>query len=162
MTVHLPPGGPRLVREREDRRLALRSLAIAAVASVVFFALLGWIIVNAPGWAQFQAAFLDADLFWASLPRLVTAFWTNVRLFLIAEVLILAFGLILAVTRNLPGPVLFPVRILATAYVDIFRALPGVLVIFMLGFGMPALGIAGMPVDQFFWAIVTLTLVYSA
>ncbi len=56
----------------------------------------------------------------------------------------------------------FPVRILATVYVDIFRAVPGVLVIFMLGFGMPALGIAGMPVDQFFWAIVTLTLVYSA
>ncbi len=132
------------------------------VASIVFFGVLGWIVVNAPGWAQFQAAFLDADLFWASLPRLVRAFWTNVQLFLLAEVLILAFGLLLAVMRSLTGPVLFPIRALATIYVDIFRAVPGVLVIFMLGFGMPALGIAGMPVDQFFWAIVTLTLVYSA
>jgi polar amino acid transport system permease protein len=58
--------------------------------------------------------------------------------------------------------VLFPVRVLATVYVDFFRAVPGLLIIFMLGFGMPALGIAGMPVAQFFWAVVTLTLVYSA
>jgi polar amino acid transport system permease protein len=159
-TLH--PGGPRRVREREDRRLALRSSAIAAISSVVFFAVLGWIIVNAPGWPQFQAAFLDAELFWASLPRLVGAFWTNVRLFLIAEVLILALGLLLAVARSLPGPVLFPVRVLATVYVDFFRAVPGLLVIFMLGFGMTALGIAGIPRDQFFWAVVTLTLVYSA
>ena len=162
LNTTLRPGGPRLVRDRENRRLAFRSSAIAAVASIVFFAGLGWIVVNAPGWAQFQAAFLDGELFWASLPRLVGAFWTNVRLFLLAEVLILVLGLLLAVGRSLPGPVLFPVRVLATVYVDFFRAVPGLLVIFMLGFGMPALGIAGMPVDQFFWAIVTLTLVYSA
>ena len=56
----------------------------------------------------------------------------------------------------------FPVRLLATVYVDLFRALPGLLVIFMLGFGIPALGIAGVPVDPFFWGVVTLTLLYSA
>ena len=158
----LGPGGPRLSREREDRRLAIRSTAIAIVASVVFFTALGWIVVNAPGWPQFQQAFLDPQLFWATLPRLIRAFWVNVQLFLIAEILILVFGLLLAVMRSLPGPVLFPVRILATIYVDIFRALPGILVIFMLGFGMPALGIAGIPIDPFIWAVVTLTFVYSA
>jgi polar amino acid transport system permease protein len=92
----------------------------------------------------------------------VAAFWVNVRLFLIAEVLILVFGLALAVMRSLPGPVFFPVRLLSTVYVDLFRALPGVLVIFMLGFGIPGLGIAGVPVEPFFWGIVTLTLLYSA
>jgi len=158
----LGSSGPRLNREREDRRLAIRSTAIAIAASVVFFTALGWIVVNAPGWPQFQQAFLDPQLFWATLPRLIRAFWVNVQLFLIAEVLILVFGLLLAVMRSLPGPVLFPVRILATIYVDIFRALPGILVIFMLGFGMPALGIAGIPIDPFFWAVITLTFVYSA
>jgi polar amino acid transport system permease protein len=155
-------GGPRRVREREERRLALRSTAIAIVASVVFFGALGWVVVNAPGWPRFQQAFLDADLFWASLPRLIRAFWVNVQLFLIAEVLILAFGLLLAVMRSLPGPILFPVRSVATIYVDVFRALPGILVIFMLGFGIPALRIAGIPIDPFFWAVTTLTLLYSA
>jgi polar amino acid transport system permease protein len=162
LTAGLSPGGPRLLREREDRRLRLRSTAIAIVASIIFFTLLAWVVVNAPGWAAFQKAFLDADLFWESLPRLVRAFWVNVQLFLIAEVLILALGLLLAVMRSLPGPVLFPIRILATVYVDIFRALPGILVIFMLGFGMPALRIAGVPIDPFFWAVATLTLLYSA
>jgi polar amino acid transport system permease protein len=158
----LGSSGPRLSREREDRRLAIRSTAIAIAASVVFFTVLGWIVVNAPGWPQFQQAFLDPELFWATLPRLIRAFWVNVQLFLIAEVLILVFGLLLAVMRSLPGPVLFPVRMLATIYVDVFRALPGILVIFMLGFGMPALGIAGIPIDPFFWAVITLTFVYSA
>jgi len=158
----LGSSGPRLSREREDRRLAIRSTAIAIVASVIFFTILGWIVVNAPGWPQFQQAFLDPELFWATLPRLIRAFWVNVQLFLIAEVLILVFGLLLAVMRSLPGPVLFPVRMLATIYVDVFRALPGILVIFMLGFGMPALGIAGIPIDPFFWAVITLTFVYSA
>jgi polar amino acid transport system permease protein len=86
----------------------------------------------------------------------------NVQLFLVAEVLILVVGLVLAVLRSLPGPVFFPVRLLATLYVDLFRAIPGVLVIYMLGFGIPGLGIAGIPVDPFLWAVVALTLLYSA
>jgi polar amino acid transport system permease protein len=77
-------------------------------------------------------------------------------------VLILAFGLLLAVMRSLPGPALFPFRFIATVYVDFFRAVPGLLIIYMLGFGAPGLRLAGIPVEPFFWAIVTLTLVYSA
>jgi len=69
---------------------------------------------------------------------------------------------LLAVLRGLPGPVLFPVRLLATAYVDLFRALPGVLVIYVMGFGVPALGVDGVPTDPFLWAVVALTLIYSA
>ena len=84
------------------------------------------------------------------------------QLFLIAEVLILTLGLMLAVLRSLPGPVFFPVRLIATIYVDVFRALPGVLVVFMLGLGIPALRLPGVPKDEFFWAVVVLTLLYSA
>jgi polar amino acid transport system permease protein len=64
--------------------------------------------------------------------------------------------------RSLPGPALFPIRLLATIYADVFRALPGILVIFLLGFGIPGLQIPGVPNDPFFWAIVALTLLYSA
>ncbi len=76
--------------------------------------------------------------------------------------LILAFGLVLAVMRSLPGPVLFPLRLMATIYVDFFRALPGVLVIYVLGFGIPGLRLPGVPNDPFFWGVVALTLLYSA
>jgi polar amino acid transport system permease protein len=96
------------------------------------------------------------------LPKVVSKFWVNVQLFLMAEALILVFGLLLAVMRSLPGPVFFPLRLLATVYVDLFRALPGILVILMLGLGIPALRIEGVPKDEFFYALVVLTLVYSA
>ena len=139
-----------------------RSLAIALLSSVIVFGLLAYVITNAPGWPRFQAAFLNPDIFWASLPKVVSKFWVNVQLFLIAEVLILCFGLVLAVARSLQGPAFFPLRLLATVYVDVFRALPGLLVIFVLGLGIPALRIPGVPSEPFVWAVVALTFVYSA
>ena len=153
-----PAGGPRFGIGREGAR----SLAIAVVSTVVVFGLVALVVVNAPGWEKFQYAFLNGPIFWESLPKLVEKFWVNVRLFLVAEALILPFALLLAVMRSLPGPALFPLRLLATLYVDLFRALPGILVIFMLGFGIPALQIPGVPNDEFLWAVIVLTLVYSA
>ena len=86
----------------------------------------------------------------------------SVRLVLVAELLILVLGLVVALLRGLPGPAFFPIRLLITAYVDVFRALPGVLVIYILGFGIPGLGLAGLPVDPFVYAVVALTLIYAA
>jgi len=120
------------------------------------------VIVNSSGWPRFQQSFFDSETFDESWPRVTRAFWVNVQLFLSAEVLVLGLGLVLAVLRSLPGAALAPIRILATAYVDLFRALPGILVISMLGFGIPALEIEGVPNDEFFWALVALTLLYSA
>ena len=154
------PAGPRLVHERGGG--AVRSTVIAAISTVVFLGVIGWVIVNSPGWPAVQRSFFDGEVFAESWPVIVRAFWINVQLFLIAEVLILALGLVVAVLRSVPGPVLFPVRALATIYADVFRALPGLLVIYMLGFGIPALGLAGIPVDPFLYAVLALTLIYSA
>ena len=129
---------------------------------MVFFSALGAIVVNAPGWERVSNAFLDWENFAESAPGIIGKFWVNIAVFLIAEVLILGFGLVLAVMRSLPGPVLFPLRLLATIYVDLFRALPGILVIFVLGFGIPGLRLPGVPSDPFIWGIVALTLLYSA
>jgi polar amino acid transport system permease protein len=154
----LIPRAPRV----PSRRPGTRSLVIATASTVVFFGILTFVAVNAPGWDQVRRSFLDWDNFVASAPRIIGRFEVNVRLFLIAEVLILALGLVLAVLRSLPGPVLFPVRFLATIYVDLFRALPGVLVIYVLGFGIPGLRLPGVPSDPFLWGVVALTLLYSA
>jgi polar amino acid transport system permease protein len=158
----IPPVGSgrrsRILPAPEDRR----GILIASVSTVVVFALLGYVIVNSPGWPRVQQSFFDPETFSESLPRVTRGFWVNVQLFLLAEVLVLAFGLVLAVLRSLPGAALAPIRLLATAYVDLFRALPGILVVSMLGFGIPALEIEGVPNDEFFWALVALTLLYSA
>ena len=139
-----------------------RGFWIASVSTVVFFVALGWLVVSSPGWPTVQQAFFDPDTFWESWPRVTGAFWINVQLFLLAEVLVLVLALVVAVLRSLPGAALAPVRLLATAYVDLFRALPGILVIYILGFGVPALEIEGLPSDDFLWALVALTLLYSA
>jgi polar amino acid transport system permease protein len=139
-----------------------RSLVIAIVSTVVVFTAVGVLAVNAPGWERVKNSFLDGENFWRSAPGIVGKFGVNASLFLIAEVLILVLGMVLAVLRSLPGPAFFPVRLLATIYVDVFRALPGVLVIYVLGFGIPGLRLPGVPNDPFFWGVVALTLLYSA
>ena len=146
----LPPVGDR------------RAFLISIVSTVVVFGLLGWVIVSSEGWPRVQQSFFDPETFDESWPRVTRAFWVNVQLFLTAEVLVLILGLVIAVLRSLPGAALAPVRLLATGFVDLFRALPGILVISMLGFGVPALRIEGIPSDEFFWALVALTLLYSA
>ena len=155
-------GGPRSRRSR--RRVppgeAVRSTLIALVSTVVFFGLIVVIVANAPNWPEVQHAFFDGAIFARSLPKLVEAFGTNIALFLIAEVFILALGLVLAVLRGLPGPVFFPVRLLATVYVDLFRAVPGILVIYLLGFGIPGLGNALVHAIQTGDAAMTNALVY--
>lgn len=145
-----------------QRQFAWRPLAIAAVSTVVFFTLLGVVIVNAPGWPEVKTSFFNGKVFAESWPLILAAFWVNIQIFVIAELLVLPSALVVAVLRSTPGPVFLPIRILATAYVDIFRALPGILVIFILGFGVPALGLPGLPTDPRFYGILSLVLIYSA
>ena len=120
------------------------------------------IVTHAPGWERFKAYFFDWGIYKDSFPEILHAFWLNVKLFLLAEAIILPAALVLAVLRNLPGPVFFPIRAMAIVYADLFRGVPTILVILMLGTGMPALGISWMPDSQFFWATVALVLVYTA
>ena len=166
----VPPASPGAApppRPRRGPRFGLgeegtRSASIAVASTVIVFGLLAAVIVNSTGWPRFQQAFFNGPIFWESLPRLIEKFWVNVRLFLIAEALILVFAMLLALLRSVPGPVFTPLRIMATVYVDVFRALPGVLVILVLGIGIPALRIEGLPADEFFWGVIALTLIYSA
>jgi polar amino acid transport system permease protein len=138
-----------------------RAVLIAVSSTVVFFTVVVIVVVNSPGWVAVKQAFFDGTQFKSSFPDTLRGFRTNIELFLVAEVLILVFALLIAVLRSLPGPVFFPLRLLAIAYTDFFRGVPTILVILILGFGAPTLG-AGVPRSTFFWAVVALVLVYSA
>jgi polar amino acid transport system permease protein len=154
-------GAVRGRRRRPDPR-AVRSSVIAIVSTVVVFGLVAWVVVHAPGWPEVQTSFLNGEVFWQSLPGLLNAFVVNIQLFMIAEVLVLAFGLVLAIMRGLAGPVFLPIRIMSTVYTDVFRAIPGIVVIYVLGFGIPGLGLIDPRTDQRIFGIVALSLVYSA
>jgi polar amino acid transport system permease protein len=139
-----------------------RNVAIALASTVVFFVLVVFAITHAPGWHEVRRTFFDWGEFKATLPEISRAFLLNVKIFSIAEVLILVVALVVAVIRSLPGPVFFPLRALAIAYADFFRGVPTILVIAILGFGAPALALRGVPTSTTFWGIVALVLVYTA
>jgi polar amino acid transport system permease protein len=141
---------------------AVRSTLIAVVSTVVFFGILVLVVVNSPGWPEVRESFFDGDVFRESIREIAPKLLVNIRMFLIAEVFILVFGLAIAILRSLPGPVFFPVRLLSVAYADFFRGVPTILVIYLFGFGVPALGLAGVPSSPFFWGVTSLVLVYSA
>jgi polar amino acid transport system permease protein len=139
-----------------------RSILIALASTVVFAGAVVLLVSNAPGWPEVRRQFFNGEFFRESLRVIPEAFLLNVRIFLIAEGLILVIALLIAIVRSLPGPVFFPLRALAIAYADLFRGIPTILVIYILGFGAPALEIAGVPRDPLFWGVVALVLVYSA
>ena len=154
------PGGDR--RSKILGGGSARTTWIAIVSTVVFFTVAGLLIVRSTGWPQVRQSFFDQGEFAYAFPEILAKFGRNVFIFCVAEVLVLALALLIAVLRSLPGPVFAPLRILAAAYTDIFRGVPTILVIALLGFGMPALQLRGLPNSDVIWAILALTLVYSA
>jgi polar amino acid transport system permease protein len=139
-----------------------RSVVIAIASTIVFFTAIVVAVVTSPGWPEVKQAFFNGEVFRQSFPDVADAFLLNVRIFLIAEAIVLVFALFIAILRSLPGPVFFPVRAVAIGYTDLFRGVPTILVIFILGFGAPALQLSGVPISPLFWGVVALVLVYSA
>lgn len=156
------PSARELERRRVRRRLRFRSVTVATVAVLVVFTLLGLGITGSPGWPRVRDLFFDWGHAKASLPAIRDGFWLNVQLFLVAEVAILALALAVALARTARSPWLAPVRVTAVLYTDLFRGIPTILLIVLLGFGMPALRLQGVPNSAFFWAGVALVLSYGA
>lgn len=140
----------------------IRSLIIAVASTVVIFGGMAWLIGQSEGWAQVQQAFFSPPDIRAAWPKVVEGFKLNIRMFMIAEPLVLIFGLTLALIRLGTSPVLFPVRALAIAYIDLFRGAPALLVIMMLGFGMPGLRIDWLPSSPIFWGTTACVITSSA
>jgi polar amino acid transport system permease protein len=160
-----PTTPPELLGSRSSRLLgSLRpgGVAVATLSTIVVFGVLGYIIVNSPGWPAVQRTFFNSEEFWAAFPKLLPALIKNIQLFLIAEVFILILALLLAVMRSLPGPAFFPFRLMSVVYIDLFRGVPSILVIFLIGLGIPALQLPGMTNDPFILGLITLVIVWSA
>ncbi len=148
-----------------------RATVISSASTIVVLAILVAIFLLAPGARAFEHTFFSPTDMWRSFvgnPKLGyysvgAAIWLNIRMFLVAEVLILILALVVALIRQSTGPALFPIRILTTGYVDFFRGVPLILVIFALGFGLPALNlpfVSNLP--DAVYGVAALVLSYSA
>jgi polar amino acid transport system permease protein len=149
-------------REAYRRRRARRSTVVALVSTVLVGLVLVLGVTATPGWPRVQQTFFNPTRAWQALPAVASGLWLNIRVMLVCGVLIAVLGLLVAVLRTLRGPVFFPVRLIATAYTDLFRGLPLLLVIFLLGFGVPALRLQGVPNDAVIWGGAALVLTYTA
>ena len=148
------------VAYRQSR--ARRSTLVALVSTVVFAAVLLFAVTSAPGWPRVRDSFFNLRVGWDSLPALLEGLWLNVRVLVVCQVLVLVVGLSLAALRTLRGPVWFPVRALATGYVDLFRGLPLLICLYLVGFGLPGLRLSGLPTNPVLLGGLALVLVYSA
>ena len=161
----LPDDGPSdLQRWREDYRRgrARRSTALAGVSTVVFLTVVGAAIVLSPGWPRVKATFLDWEVAKDSLPDILLGLWLNIRVLAVSAVLIVVVGLGIAALRTLRGPLWFPVRALAAAYTDFFRGMPLIILLYLVGFGLPGLQLRGMPTSPVVLGTIALVLTYSA
>jgi len=156
------PSARQLERDAYRRRQSLRSLLIAAVSTLVVGGVLVTATVSAPGWERTRTTFFSWEKAVDAFPSVLAGFWINVRVFAVSAVFVLLIGLVLAVLRTLTGPVFWPVRTMATIYVDVFRGLPMILLLLLVGFGVPALNLTGAPTDPVVLGCAALVLSYSA
>jgi polar amino acid transport system permease protein len=159
---------------RGPRLLAVggrRATAISTISTIVVLAVLVAIFLLAPGSSQVRHTFFNPTDMWQAFignPRkgyysVGAALWLNIRMFLAAEVFILVLALAIALIRQSVTPVLFPLRILAMIYVDFFRGVPLLLVVYAIGFGIPALRLPFISAQSMaVYGVIALTLSYSA
>lgn len=158
--------GPRLLSGGGSR-----ATVISTVSTLVVLGALVAIFLAAPGSSAVRHTFFDPRDMWQSFVgdpakgyySVGVAIWLNIRMFLVAEVLILAIALAIALIRQSTGPALFPLRVLALVYVDFFRGVPLLLVVYAVGFGLPALRLSFVSSQSYaVYGVVALTLSYSA
>jgi polar amino acid transport system permease protein len=151
-----------LRREEYRRGRARRSTLIAFVSTLAFAALCAVTLLSSPGWSRVREQFFDLEVARDSLPRILSGLWLNIRVLVVAAVCVLILGLTIAALRTLRGPVFFPVRALATVYTDLFRGMPLIIVLYLIGFGVPGLRLQGVPTSPVILGTVALVLTYSA
>jgi polar amino acid transport system permease protein len=160
--VPATPSERRLVREAARRREARRGALVSAVSSALVLGGLGALVLTSPGWTDVRDTFFSTSDFAAAFPDVLKGFRLDVQLFLAVEVAVLVLGLLVALTRTSRAPALFPLRLMATVYADLLRGVPTVLMVYLIGFGIPALQISGLPGDPLLLGGIGLTLSYGA
>lgn len=177
MSLHGPPAAESGIDsdgERAPRRRLFSGLSsffaeegakagvVALASTVAFFGGAALLIGQSSNWPSVRDQFFNPENFSDSAPDVIEGFWLNLELFFWAMLVIPVLALAIAVMRSLRGPAFMPMRILAVIYTDLFRGIPLYLLIVVLGFGVPALQLGGLPTSAKFWGIAALSLSYSA
>jgi polar amino acid transport system permease protein len=152
----------RAVRAAARRRRDRRGFLIALASSVILLGGLAALVLTSPGWPDVRETFFSWEAFRTSFPEVLRGFWLDVKVFMIVEAIVLVLGLVIALARTTKAPALFPVRLLLSIYTDVMRGVPVILLVYLVGFGIPALALEGWPTDPVVLGGAALALSYSA
>ena len=148
-------------RRRYRRARTTRSLLISAISTLIIAALIVVILASSPGWKTTQQTFFNWEYAKSSFPAVLSGMWLNIRMLLVAATGVAIFATLLAAARTLGGPVFFPIRFLAAAYTDIFRGVPFIVVLYIIGFGIPALN-PSRRIDVTLLGTIALVITYTS
>lgn len=132
------------------------------MSSIVVIGGLAALILTSAGWPDVRRTFFSWEAFKDSFPGVAEGFWLDVKIFVVVELVVLVLGLVVALARTSRAAALLPLRLLATAYVDIFRGIPVILLVYLVGFGIPALELQGLPTDPVVLGGIALSVGYGA
>ena len=128
---------------------------------VIIGGLAVWVLTS-PGWPEVRETFFSWTVFKDSFPEVLSGFWLDVKLFVVVEIAVLIVGLVVALVRTSRSSALFPLRLLGTVYVDLFRGFPTIILVALVGFGVPALKLVDPAPEPVILGGIALTLSYSA
>jgi polar amino acid transport system permease protein len=157
----MPVSGIELERRKYRRGRMFRSLAVSCVSFIVFSFVIYLVLSHSEGWVLVQKMYFDPAHIVGSAPLVFKGILTNILILAGSVVGVAVLATSLAIARTTRAAVLFPVRFVSLAYTSIFRGLPLILVLYLIGFGIPGLGIFGR-IDKNLLGGVCVTLVYSA
>ena len=149
-------------RQAFERRQKRRSVLIALTSTVIVIGLVVALVPQTPGWYKVKRSFFNGEVLSDTFSGLLSAFVKDIQIFLWCAPCILIWGMTLAVCRSVRTPALFPLRLFAAAYTDIFRGIPVILTILLIGFGVPGLGLGRPWNSPYLWGSVALVLAYSS
>jgi polar amino acid transport system permease protein len=159
--VAIPASERRLEREAAKQRKARRGAAIAALSSVIVIGGLAALVLSSSGWPEVRETFFSWSEFKNAFPEVLEGFWLDVKVFMGVEAAVLVIALVLALVRISSSAGLFPLRLLSTVFVDVSRGIPTVLLVYLIGFGVPALQIVKPAPEPAILGAIALTISYS-
>jgi polar amino acid transport system permease protein len=157
-----PPSQLELDRRAFRRRRTAVSVLISVASTAVFAIVMTLVVADSPGWEITRQTFFNGDYFIKALPKVAAGLWINIQVLLCSVAGVAVFATILAVLRSLRGPLFFPLRFLSAAYTDIFRGVPFLIVMYLIGFGVPALGFSSAPISELLLGTIAMIITYSA
>ena len=149
-------------REQYEQKQRRRSILVAALSTIFVILAIVIFVPMTPGWEKVQKSFFNGVVLSKTFPKLLNAFTVNIMIFAWSAPAIAVLGLMIALARDAKSPALFPLRIFGAAFTDIFRGVPVILTVYLIGFGIPGLGLPRPWNSPFIWGSLALILTYSA